>query len=272
MVKLKWVFSILTFMAFCYPAGLNAGILSEKHFNNQNECNFYDYEGKIYVINNSSICTTDPTSCIEVEWPKGMVGGNSPGAGFCGIGQRTDVWYQFDFMYKSPFKYHDGQTKMLIVYTGPGDGTGANANAVYGILGGKALYFTQQGPGGFYNKDPNSDTGSWYADQKSTWHVMKIYNKMNSGYNTWDGILKIWIDGRLVMDYNDVMFDQRGASGGAYFETIAPYPLFGGGASESVPYNQYSYYDHLIISTSDTGGSVGGSIKIPNPPSGVTIK
>ena len=90
-----------------------------------------------------------------------------------------------------------------------------------------------------------SDTpGPYY---KGAWHLVEAYFKLNSivaGKGARDGVLRCWIDGRLVIDKAGVVL-RTGVRATMKFNQLVIAPWIGDGS----PANQYFWIDNLIVAT-----------------------
>ena len=111
--------------------------------------------------------------------------------------------------------------------------------------------------GGHYkNSDLYWNGKSWDSDSvlfsdnpgpnyKSDWHQVQARFKLNSivdGKGVKDGVLQYWYDGKLVLDYHDVLF-RTGAHPDMKINQFLMTPYFGPG----VPHEQSIWVDNLKI-------------------------
>ncbi|MBN2289872.1 MAG: hypothetical protein JXQ83_11110 [Candidatus Glassbacteria bacterium] len=109
----------------------------------------------------------------------------------------------------------------------------------------------------FYKNGPVYWNGKhWETDQvyfsdepgpycKADWHQVKAHFRLNSvadGKGVCDGVLQYWYDGKLVMDYRDVMF-RTGRHPEMKINQFLMLPYFGPG----VPHEQWIWIDELTI-------------------------
>jgi hypothetical protein len=80
------------------------------------------------------------------------------------------------------------------------------------------------------------------------WHKVEAYFKLNSvvnGKGVADGILKYWLDGRMLIDHNNVMY-RTGQHPDMKFNQFAITPYIG----DCSPIEQTFWIDNLVLSTS----------------------
>jgi hypothetical protein len=135
-----------------------------------------------------------------------------------------------------------GITEKRAVAGGNGDSDG------YGNLG-----YYRQGDvywnGKFWEPDRvffSDEPGPYY---KGDWHHVKVKLQLNSirdGIGVRDGILQYWFDGRLIMDYHDVVF-RTGQHPDMKINQFLMAPYYGPG----VPHEQSIWIDDLRIYTEE---------------------
>lgn len=84
---------------------------------------------------------------------------------------------------------------------------------------------------------------------KGDWHHIKAKFKLNSvvdGVGMKDGVLQYWFDGKLIMDYHDVVF-RTGQHPNMKINQFLMAPYFGPG----VPHEQWIWIDELRVYTDD---------------------
>ena len=98
-------------------------------------------------------------------------------------------------------------------------------------------------PGRVYFGD---EAGPYY---KGDWRHVKVKLQLNSvvdGIGVKDGVLQYWFDGKLIMDYHDVVF-RTGQHPDMKINQFLMAPYFGPG----VPHKQWIWIDDLRIHTDD---------------------
>lgn len=80
-----------------------------------------------------------------------------------------------------------------------------------------------------------TNDGTWYctgeaADmQVSTWYQIETYFKVNSAVGVADGVGKIWLNGSLVLDKNDLRIKHATNAASLYWMNVHFSPTYGGG-------------------------------------------
>jgi len=86
--------------------------------------------------------------------------------------------------------------------------------------------------------------------QKDEWYTIRQYVKLNTpGSN--NGILKMWIDGQLLMDLDDIAFRLPG-KGNVKINALVGHTYRGGNATDPVwwsPTTDYAYFDDFKVWT-----------------------
>lgn len=145
-------------------------------------------------------------------------------------------------------------------------GSSCNEDYAYGLN--NAIYnkdlTAKYGAGqNFGNGKPYIRTGHWYKYE--TWM------ELNSAVDAADGVLKIWIDSKLVYSNDEVVWrsNSRGVPNGTGWQSM----WFGGNYSGAICNDPsrtlYRYIDDIFVSTTmpgQGGGSGGGGDVKPNPP------
>jgi len=92
----------------------------------------------------------------------------------------------------------------------------------------------------------SNELGQYY---KGDWHHVKAKFKLNSvmnGVGMKDGILQYWFDGKLIMDYRNVVF-RTGQHPNMKINQFLMAPYFGPG----VPHEQWIWIDDLRVTTDE---------------------
>lgn len=98
-----------------------------------------------------------------------------------------------------------------------------------------------------WKADTASFTGTQGDTYKGDWHQVETYVKLNSivnGKGVTDGIIKIWVDGKLVLDRTDVLL-RTGQHPDMRFNQLAIGPYIGDGS----PVEQTFWVDDLTVAT-----------------------
>lgn len=130
---------------------------------------------------------------------------------------------------------------------GNGNSGGVTVN---GVFGGTDCY--PVGGGTYWNSYMwNSPTVRLVA---GSWHHVEVYAQMNSisgGIGQNDGILRYWLDDKLVIDQSSVIM-RTGANPSLAFNQLVLSPYIGDGS----PIDQTFWVDDLTVATSRIGGGV----------------
>ena len=180
-----------------------------------------------------------PPSVIQYLFPIGFVGGNGPGAVFYRVGGLTQMYVGLWWKPSNPWQGHvSNSNKIQYVRT---DSHGNMFMAMYGIPSGpfelRVYPEFSTSPGVWLV--PNRGNGQVKLGQ---WHRIEwliIYNTSSTPPN---GIVRWWMDGRLVGDYTNISFPP---------EPITEYKMSAiwGGAEPTLKQEiDYYQYDHVHLS------------------------
>lgn len=98
----------------------------------------------------------------------------------------------------------------------------------------------------FYTNMNGYSSSNQFEIVRGQWYHIEVQQQMNTP-GTADGILRVWIDGTLVMEYTDVtIYDGTATNPG--WSMVDWEPVFGGGGGVSVPADQYMWVDHIYAS------------------------
>jgi len=90
---------------------------------------------------------------------------------------------------------------------------------------------------------------------KGDWHHIQVKFQLNSvkdGVGQKDGVIQYWYDGKLIMDYHDIVF-RTGQHPNMKINQFLMLPYYGPG----VPHEQTIWVDDLLITT-ESGPAAGG--------------
>lgn len=115
--------------------------------------------------------------------------------------------------------------------------------------------------GVFYDSPPFS---------KDRWYKIEAFFKLNTivgGVGQNDGIFKLWTDGVLVVDADDVMVRTGSANADMLIDQFSMAPYIKPVSAPGSPITQTMWIDELTIGTENPNAVSS----IPNPPSSVTV-
>ena len=196
---------------------------------------------------------TDPTApdgnrCLRFTFPPGYPSGEYPDmAWICFEQSRTEVKVEYCFKYSDNFFFHPVANKQLYVVTGEHTdfvlsavdfdhigGTGINTYMQVGCQDGN-INMTEL-------KNPNMAN---VAITSNIWYKVTLYFKLNKDGQR-DGILKLWVDNKQIMDYSDVLFN-RGIDANTPFSCLKFVPVWGGVGKPKPNITDYFYIDAVKI-------------------------
>lgn len=192
-----------------------------------------------------------------------------------------DVYLQYRVYYSPGFRFDTNYKQFEIGTEDNNDQTGtccnpwvANYTTIYAAAGGAQLIegnnkgsATPQWIGYAQNANGYSSSNRLTL-QSGRWYTIEVRRRLNDA-GVDNGILQMWVDGLLILDYSNVRFrvPRNGAYGanfayGTNWMMISDYPLNG------VSQTQNIYYDDVKLSTTYIGS---GSAQPPRPPTNVRI-
>ena len=111
------------------------------------------------------------------------------------------------------------------------------------------------------NRNLYQNRNNWKLLEANKWARFEFYMKLND-IGSKNGILRVWLDGTLILEYTDVEWRTVTASSGFYGRQWDP--IWGGGGGTAKTRDDYLYVDHIYISGVPMSGS--GSTPPPTTP------
>jgi hypothetical protein len=182
-------------------------------------------------------------------------------------GEPTDLYLGAWMRYSNPFTFHPIGHKVNFYYlAGPNPGC---RNTGMGYASGRLGVAPQicWGPG-TTNYSENVQTWN-QAAHLGEWHWYEEHNKVNTP-GVADGIMQVWIDDVLYLDYSNIPFRDVGDTRG--FGPIQHTAEWGGGGGV-IPQTGYWWIDHTVISTTRIGRpATGGDTTPPGKPTNFIVQ
>ena len=196
----------------------------------------------------------DPTApdgnySLRFTFPVGQLSGYAPGMVWVGWPEPVqELWTQYYVKLSPNFFLHNVTQKLTywmikdshtnffigIIGTAHGNDTGKlEAQLQRGNVGTTFRYIS--------NMDYNPTI------QNDRWYKFTIYNKLNTNGQS-NGILRVWLDDRLVMDHTDALYTSDDDANKPV-QSFAFNPIFGGMGPETKPAVDYIYFDAVKIQT-----------------------
>ncbi len=97
---------------------------------------------------------------------------------------------------------------------------------------------------------------------KNQWYAIEYFVKVNTPGSS-DGILRGWIDNRLVMEETGLRFDDTGK-----FQIERVWMNVFHGGSKLAPQTMHLFIDNVVVSTKP----IGSELATPNPPAELTVE
>lgn len=218
-----------------------------------------------YMIDCSS-STPNPSCSLKIIFPEGWPAGGEPYHCWNQFGSaKNEIYGQFYFKWSSGYTWNGVVNKLVYITPGPG---ATAAGDVLGVVNQKLQFrsqyaeVTNRSCNTGYN--PTINTNQWY---KVTWHgIVNTPGESN-------GVMKVWIDDTLAMDYNNVKWLGSDDAGKGFYE-LSITPVYGGGntSGPTKTKDEYLWIDQTIVQSYPIGnvGSPPNS-KIPDFPQIINI-
>jgi hypothetical protein len=205
------------------------------------------------VYNGSSLDSTQsapgsPSTSLKFTYPAGFSGGYAPDKVWVSVTPRApELWLQYYFKYSSNWTRHPVNDKQGYINLGSGGvgnfffGVGKNGNSNF-------IMEFQPLSGKSGTRYPNTSYNPTFAN--GIWYKVTLHAVVNTpGGN--DGIIQVWINDRLVINYKDIPY--RGSSqSDVNFGSVEFTPVWGGSGSTK-PATEYFWVDSVVISTDPIG-------------------
>lgn len=241
------------------PAG--SVLVSDWGFNTTSGNGWVDAYGNTSIVSDGAAPASSP-SVLQVTFPKGMTDGI--GAAKLeyiyrdgGIDQYSAYWWKAS----NPFQNHPVLTKMIYITNAYGNG----CPFFVGMTGPTPPYkFTVavQGDDRLDNRHLGApSTSTWGFEsapilQLNRWTLIEMYVRRSTTISSRDGILRVWIDGSLVINVAGLNTDDYGM-----FSGVKLAPVFGGVAGAVKNQTDYFWFDHIRISRPN--GNISNPLYIP---------
>jgi hypothetical protein len=180
-------------------------------------------------------------------------------------GQPTDLYLGAWMRYSNPFTFHPiGHKVNFFVLAGANPGC---RNVSMGYVYTQSV-MAPQICWGVGTKSYFQNVGTWNQNAHlNEWHWYEEHIRVNTP-GIADGIMQVWIDGVLYIDYSNVPIRDVGDTAG--FGSIQHTGEWGGGGG-TITQTGYWWIDHTVISTTRIGHPViGGDTTPPRSPADFT--
>ncbi len=195
---------------------------------------------------------SSPSRVLRGIFPEGFEGGNAPFS----TGYQLEGSNRFPRVYVCQWTKHSsnfvnhptGSKHLWFMLEGVSAWNGATS--VYSAHDGSNMRVQinlQNQPWGNRNLTPNRGTNQYIQDFLGKWVKYEYLLELNRD-GAYDGRVRVWINGDLILSYDDVKFLESGDP--RYFTRVRWQPTYGG-VDHEVPNEQYQDMDHIYIS----GGS-----------------
>jgi hypothetical protein len=221
------------------PAGFAP--LTDEAFTDASLARFWSL---IWNHNNNGSMVTDnespfsPGGVFQVRYPAGFVAGEAPATLYYDLGRIRNVYVGLWWKANSNWQGHESNVNK-IQFLFPAEGNGDLVMVAYGS------------PGGPYELRCNlqlvsGETRSWLRPNvdpgrvtMGDWHRIEWLVQYNTAGQR-DGVMRWWLDGKLVGDYRDILFPV------ALLDNYKVSPTYGGVGGAKTQ-TDYYWYDHVFI-------------------------
>ncbi|MFL5613841.1 MAG: hypothetical protein ACJ796_09305 [Gemmatimonadaceae bacterium] len=182
-----------------------------------------------------------PSNVIHGVFPAGNPGGTAPFRVERPFGTQryTTIFECVWLMHSANFTDNHNLGTKVAFYRGPGQNNYWAFDGGVDSYDGFYFFFGIQGGGG--DRDIRA---KWSAKPLGVWHKYEVLTISNTpGQN--NGILRVWADGQLIMDYTDVAFWSASQTPG--WTGVAWEPVYGGGLNP-IPVTMFQAIDHWYVS------------------------
>jgi hypothetical protein len=209
---------------------------------------------------------------LRITYPAGTYSTSfSAGRAEYGLGgDPTEIYVGAWMRYSNPFTFHPIGHKVNIFYLAGSNPGCRNTGAGYANdrLAGAAQICWGKGTTNYFQ-----NVGSWnHHAHLNEWHWYEMRIKVNTPGGS-DGIIQIWIDNTLYVNYSTVQLRNVGDTAGIrYMQHTGEW----GGGGGTITQTGFWWIDHTVISTTRIGmpGGAGTSTDsvAPAAPVGITVR
>ncbi|HUL03234.1 MAG TPA: Ig-like domain-containing protein [Gemmatimonadales bacterium] len=184
-----------------------------------------------------------PSSVGQWLYPTNFQGGVAPGTVYYELPAKTKELYVGLFWKVSdPWQGHSSGVNKAFFLT-----TGGTTSLVPELFGEQAPYRMRVAIFEL-GAEENPAYGGWLEDNVNhvtltlgVWHRVEIYAKYGTTSTSYDGIVKLWLDGTLLMNYTDINFANTG------FDVLRMSPTWGG-LGDTKTEDDYYWFDRARVS------------------------
>jgi uncharacterized protein YjdB len=198
------------------------------------------------TLSTDATAPVSPSSVLQIKFPLGFTGtGTEPAKVYLndpGAPRPTELYVGLEMMVSNPWQGHSsGVNKILFLNTGTT--TDALVVEMFGTAPPYHLQYAAFEMGATENHQWLTQNVTNPAFTLGVWHKIEIYCKYSTTSSSYDGIVKTWLDGVLVMNYTDINW----AHDGFGEQQIAP---TWGGVDNTQVKTETDYYwiDHIRFS------------------------
>lgn len=161
------------------------------------------------------------------------------------------AWFKLEGAGDGTYENHQVGTKIW-GYWGVGNANGAAADFFLNLNGtGAGTYIASSFTFRFVQQNHEDralpqNVNTSFRMIPGVWYQYEFLAKLNFPVTAANGTFKLWLNGTLVMDYNDVRFRNASAPDGWYGRSMTP--IFGGLGGGNKTRIDDIYWDHMYIS------------------------
>ncbi len=231
--------------------------LSERGFDAMEEDGWGVHSKNVHgSIEHDEDVPVSPSSVYQMWFPAGEVGGggdlNRLGRGIAREGSFQELYISFAIKHSENWQGHrSGVNKILFLgaagYQGRPLVVVAHGGRGQNTLRPRINLQGQDNSVCGYNRTLNARQNRNQDRQfvKGRWHLVEVYAKLNTEGQC-DGVVRMWLDGYIVVAYDDVVLLDRGESPRTWTKLNLD-PIWGG-TRDTVRQDMWKRIDHFVIS------------------------
>lgn len=230
------------------------------------------YQNGGAYISSDATAPLSPSNVLTFRYGSGYGGGGSPDIVFTSVTSAgDDIWYGYWWKANAGWQAHPtGVNKISFLFNGNSSGLSImimQGTSPYGLVYYHEMptvnncHMSVDGDCGPSSFRLWGNTGNSGQVVPGNWYRIEVYQKKSTSSTSRDGIVRWWVNGVKIGDYNNLNYpDVR-------WSEFQFSPTWGGVGSNKTQ-TDYYWFDHVRIST---GGTASGGTKTDTIPPGVPM-
>lgn len=253
------------------PTGFQ--VLTDWGFSSETLPSGWGSNAPLHIVSDPS-APLSASSVEQMTYQIGFSGGGGPNNIFYPLPHPREVYIGYWWKPSNPWQGHNSEVNKINFLFGS-DMTWAWVMDMFGPPGGPYGYIMTNSSSVVDNTHITGAFGSGIGSRNfspnvagvpatlGTWHRIEQYIKMSSTTTSRDGIVRWWVDGRLLGNYTNVNTDQSPLGEFQFAPTW-------GGVGDVKTETDYFWYDHVHLSLPN-GGAPRADLTPPTPPVGLKV-